>query len=62
VNGVIQVCRFALDPTPEQDAVRGRTASAVERFANPDEYASSEFFAHHGAVVFLARFQVFRRS
>jgi hypothetical protein len=35
--------------------------SAVARFASPDEYASFEFSAHHGAVVFLARFQVFRR-
>jgi hypothetical protein len=36
--------------------------SAVARFAMPDEYASFEFSAHHGAVVCLARFQAFRRS
>jgi len=35
--------------------------NAVARFARPDEYASFEFSAHHGAVVFLAWFQVFRR-
>jgi hypothetical protein len=28
--------------------------SAVARFARPDEYASFEFSAHHGAVVSLA--------
>ena len=36
--------------------------SAVARFARPDEYASFEFSAHHGAVVFLAWFQICRRS
>ena len=35
--------------------------SAVARLARPDEYASFEFSAHHGAVVFFAWFQVFRR-
>ena len=35
--------------------------SAVARFARPDEYASFEFSAHHGAMAFLAWFQVFRR-
>jgi hypothetical protein len=36
--------------------------SAVARFASPEEYASFEFSAHHGAVVFLAWFQICRRS
>jgi hypothetical protein len=35
--------------------------SAVARFARPDEYASFEFSAHHGATVSLARFHRFRR-
>ena len=35
--------------------------SAVARFARPDEYASFEFSAHHGAVVPLAWFHSFRR-
>jgi hypothetical protein len=35
--------------------------SAVGRFARPEEYASFEFSVHHGAVVFLAWFHIFRR-
>jgi hypothetical protein len=35
--------------------------SAVARFARPDEYASFEFSAHHGATVLLAWFHHFRR-
>jgi hypothetical protein len=35
--------------------------SAVARFARPDEYASFEFSAHHGATVSFAWFQDFRR-
>jgi hypothetical protein len=35
--------------------------NAVPRFASPDEYASFEFSAHHGATVSLARFHRFRR-
>jgi hypothetical protein len=34
--------------------------SAVAKFARPEEYASFEFSAHHGAICSFARFQVFR--
>ena len=44
---------------PDLDAFQ--LPNAVARFARPDEYASFEFSAHHGAVVFLARFHSFRR-
>jgi hypothetical protein len=35
--------------------------SAVARFARPDEYASFEFSAHHGATVVVAWFHHVRR-
>jgi len=35
--------------------------SAVARFARPDEYASFEFSAHHGAMAFFVWFHDFRR-
>jgi len=39
----------------------GQFVSAVARFASPDEYASFEFSAHHGAAWSLAAFQSRRR-
>ena len=44
---------------PDRDADQLRRAAA--RLANPDEYASSEFSAHHGARSCLTEFQA-RRS
>jgi hypothetical protein len=35
--------------------------SAVARFARPDEYASFEFSAHHGAMAFFVWFHDVRR-
>ena len=35
--------------------------SAVARLARPDEYASLEFSAHHGAMAFFVWFHDFRR-
>jgi hypothetical protein len=69
VNRHDMPCRFPLKrgnrtfgPRRLPDVEACQLLSAVARFANPDEYASFAFSAHHGAVVSLARFQAFRRS